>query len=637
MLVLNANQEQKQVFHSLVQEIDAQVVWNGRFIIMGDRLILEGLVRSLILHFDIGQAEVKLMELLSEDEEELEFSNSLALEEMISMAVYTFGKWGILKGVQVEQDTTQLEEMFAEILGKYDLDVTFSDESIAFYRAGMRITYEDAAEAVLAAPEVSEPVLKLPPVSQQPEVSEALKNQNSEAMAQRIEKYHARIGVLDRLSDLQKKALLRDIRCDKLLNEEEKEKLYYPIQDYEYQERMHKIEEELKDKTNATYVYIGKLIHRLEKEELFEKTKKDLLAKLNKLRLEYGEKEVRAIMEKVPPHVERAEYKQLMDQLAPYEEIDFAEYKEPLRKMRETLEIKEISNILMQSPKKDRKDYTEILRRMEEQNFAKENAAPYEERILDWISEIDQARLSKLLSNVGTMDFETAASLYEMIRQESFLPKLRANALAMISKRLEEIAMGECRILVNALQKSMTGVINENARHYFYPADKILQKTVKPEETKLIDSAVATYAEKKGMFEYPIFMVDTSKEENGRDGMLLTPEHLFYSTRLSGYRIKVAAVKSVYISTGLLNHKSLIVEEIDGIRHKVPYAVDVEELQNWTKVLGWFLRQLKERPICEKLTYDALQEQNMISCTRCGCNYQDEDVCPECGLHFYPK
>ena len=68
MLVLNANQEQKQMFYDLIQEIDAQVVWNGRFILMGDRLILEGVVRSLFFHFDIQQAEVKWMDLSFEDE-----------------------------------------------------------------------------------------------------------------------------------------------------------------------------------------------------------------------------------------------------------------------------------------------------------------------------------------------------------------------------------------------------------------------------------------------------------------------------------------------------------------------------------------------------------------------------------------
>jgi len=675
MLVLNANQEQKQVFNDLIREIDAQVVWNGRFIIMGDRLVLEGFVRSLFFHLDIHQAEVKLIDLQAEDEEELEVSEHPGLEDLITMVVYVLEKWGILKGIHVEQDVPQLEQLFGEILGMYQLDMVFTSENIEIHRSGLRITYEDAAEAVIAYEKTAKEnpqikmrgaQLKLPVVSRNKNSSQDHEGsraalpagaedhaassagaagvkqdaalsaaRDEQAVAQRIEKYHARIGVLDRLSDMQKKVLLRDIRNDKLLNESEKEKLYYPIQDYEFQERMQKIDEELKDRSNRSYAYILKLMKKAEKEEwLFEKSKQGVLEKLAALRMDYGIQEVRAIMEKMPPHVERAEYQELMEKLAPYEEIDLGDYKEPLRKMRETLEIKEISNLLMQSQKKSREDYTKLLRRIEERDFAKENSAPYVEQILDWISEFDKTRLKKLLSNVSEMDLETAASLYELISQESFLPKLRAGALAAVSRRLEEICMGECRILVNDLRKSMSGVIRDNPRHYFYPAEKILQKTVRPEETRLIDSAVSTYAEKKGIFEYPIFMADTSKEGNGRDGMLLTPEHLFYSTRLSGYRIPIDAVKSIHATGGLLNHKSIIVEEINGTRHKLPYAVEPEEIQDWAKVLEQFVRQLQQRPVSEKLTYELLEERGTVSCTRCGCVYQEGNICPACGLRI---
>ena len=112
MLVLNANQEQKRVFHDLIQQIDTQVVWNGRFIMMGDRLILEGIVRSLVLHLDIQQAEVKLADLPTEDEKELEITGYPGVQDLITAAVYAFQKWGILDCFQVQQDVkiTEREE-----------------------------------------------------------------------------------------------------------------------------------------------------------------------------------------------------------------------------------------------------------------------------------------------------------------------------------------------------------------------------------------------------------------------------------------------------------------------------------------------------------------------------------------------
>lgn len=654
MLVLNANQEQKQMFYDLIQEIDAQVVWNGRFILMGDRLILEGVVRSLFFHFDIQQAEVKWMDLSFEDEEELQIEDYPGLEDLIAMAVFVFQKWGVLTGITVEQNVPQLEQLFGKILAPYQLDTVFTDENIEFYQSGMRITYEDVAETVIAYEETTKDqpqsaerkrMIDLSAIKRVSSQNVANKrkesekkadgladSRDSETAAKRIEKYHARISVLDRLSDLQKKALIRDIRLDKLLSDKEKEELYFPVQDYECQMRIQQIDDELKDKANGTYAHIQKMIKKAEKEELFEKTKQVVLERLHDLSVQYGVQEVREIMKQTPQHVERAEYQELMEKLAPYEEIHLAEYQESLRKMRETLEIKEISNMLMQSPKKSRKDYVELLRRIEEQNFARENAAPYFEQILDRMEEYDKERLNKLLSKAGVMDFETAASIYEMISQESFLPKLRTGALAVISKRLEEISLSECRIYVNILRKSMDGVIQENPKHHFYPAEKLLQKTIIPEEKRLFDNAVAAYAEKKGLFEYPIFLADTSKEGSGRDGMLLTSEHLFYSTRLSGYRISLPLIRSVRVSLGLLNRKSLVVEEADGTRHKIPYVVENEILQEWADILGQLIRQLQERPVCEKLTYDALEAQNKNSCSRCGCVYEDGNVCPECGL-----
>lgn len=653
MLVLHANQEQRQVFNDLIQEINKQVVWSGRFILMGDRLILEGFVRSLCFHYDIRQAEVKLFDLPVEDEEGLDVRNYKGLEDLIAMTVFVFHKWGILTGVDAQEDVAELERLFGEILGTYRIDLVFTAEKLEFYQAGIRITYEDVADAMIAYEKKANPqiavkdsVLRLPAV--RPEGSGAEEDgkkakaetetaapdpeRDSQAVAQRIEKYHARIGVLSRLSLWQKKSLLRDIRNDRLLNAQEKEQLCLPVQEHECREKMRQIEEELKVTAHATYAHVQTMIRKIEKEELFEKTKQTALEKLQECRIQYGMQEVREIMEQAPPHMEREEYKELMEKLAPYEALDLEEYKQPLDKMRETLEIKEISNMLMQSPKKCRGDYIQLLKCIEEQNFARENAAPYVDQILNRIAEFDKARLKKLLSNVNAMDFETAASLYEMIAQESFLPKLRAGAHIVVSRRLEEISLRECGNFVKMLKNNMDPVLRENPRHYFYPVEQMLKKAGCPEDKKKIENALASFVRKKGMFEHPIFMADTSKEGNGRDGLLLTMEHIFYSTRLSSYRIKFAEISSVYVYTGLLNHKSLIVEEADGTKHKVPYAVNTDHLQDWAKTLDWFIRQIREYPVCEKLTYDTLEQQTRTGCRRCGCVYDGAGSCPECGL-----
>ena len=231
MLVLNANQEQIKVFNRLIQEMDVQVVWKGQFVIMGDRLILEGFIRSLIFHFDIQQTEVRLTEMLGDEGEELEISDYRGIEDLITMAVYAFEKWGTLKGVRVEQEIESLHQIFGDILRIYQIEVEFTKDRMQFLKAGMPVTYEDVVETVLAYEkeakenlniEAQEPVLHLSEILFEDTSSQGAAR-DQKAVEQRIEKYHLRIGVLDRLSELQRKTLARDIRNDKLLNDAEKQ------------------------------------------------------------------------------------------------------------------------------------------------------------------------------------------------------------------------------------------------------------------------------------------------------------------------------------------------------------------------------------------------------------------------------
>lgn len=645
MLVLHANQEQENLFNKLIQAIGAQVVWNGRFLIMGDRLVLEGMVRSLFFHYDIQKAEVELADLPEMEGEVVEMSAHPLLGDIITITLYAFEKWGVLKGLYVEQDISQLNQIFKEIVGAYHLEAEFSENGIQFYKSGIRITYEEVLEAALGFEKKfkGDSDIKLLgsrlalPVFEYGDNIQINKKTPSAApgaadgpdkeasIAERIEKYHARMSVLGRLSGRQKKELVRDIKNDRLLDDKQKEELIFPVEDFEYKERMKALEEEFSDRKNRTYAYVKKAIKKAELEELTDKTKQALFQKLEELRLKFGEEEIRQIMETVPKHVERTEYQDLKAKLAPYEGLDMSSYEELLRKMRETLEIKEISNMLMQSPKKSREDFTALLRQIEEKDFADENAGPYIERILEWVREIDEENLKKMLEHVKGMGFEAAADLYIRIQQESFLPKLRENAVAVLSKHLKAIRMEECRLLVQKFQEMAPAAVGGNPKHYYYWNAGAIQK-----DTKVIDNALSAYAEEKGLFEYPIIAVDTSKGGNGRDGMLLTPEHLFYSTRLSGYRIPVPSVKSIQVSSGLLNRR-IILEEENGARHKLPYAVAAEEMQAWAEVLDKFVRYLKGRQVSGKLSYQALLEDNTVHCGRCGHACHGEQACPECG------
>ena len=112
--------------------------------------------------------------------------------------------------------------------------------------------------------------------------------------------------------------------------------------------------------------------------------------------------------------------------------------------------------------------------------------------------------------------------------------------------------------------------------------------------------------------------------------MMLTPENLFYSTRLNAYEIPVDSIESISASTGLLNRK-LTLEEANGARHKLPYAVGTGEMQEWAEILEGFIQYLQEKPESRKLEYLAKDKHDTICCYRCGYVYHNREICPECG------
>ena len=112
--------------------------------------------------------------------------------------------------------------------------------------------------------------------------------------------------------------------------------------------------------------------------------------------------------------------------------------------------------------------------------------------------------------------------------------------------------------------------------------------------------------------------------------MVLTPDTLFYSTRLHAYGIPIANIASIEASTGLLNRR-LTLEETDGAQHKLPYAVKTGEMEDWATILEEFIHYLQEKPASRKLNYLAKETHDTICCYRCGYVYHGRDICPECG------
>lgn len=956
MLVLQASQEQEQTFQKLIQTMGEQIAWEGRFIIIDNELILEGAVRSLFFRFETKEVLTNLIDIPIQDNQVLEVIRHPKLQDLVNMVLYAFGKWGALKGLRVEQDYPQLNQLFSKILSMYYIEPSLRKENFRFYKVGVRITYEEVLQTVIEferkleddpraesqglwhrliwknrerpfqkvettllertedrignnfylvgyqCPKCSEKLhMAVYPDGKEVRIDteekgvylaraytcnfchsfytprpdrliyegliyemnfgederayedylellgrnaeraanfkyneyeavrkqrlqreakegvvetgrpgqsldyfrgpkEALRqmedfskrfaslpdevfkrfahrveegfypdaavakhekqileqekirninvpvkdneNKSEESFSQQVsvgkdqlnhtqvqqtgeksavsyriqdpasnqasdqvlgqtrirsmekgktvqdtdsvdqtfsekqqtgrmvlndtrnyqhqsrypdsekswnrnqdrdkttvsaghadeklEKYHARLGVLSRLSDRQRTELKRQIQNDRSLSEDEKKELLVPITEAEWKERAAAIEKKVNGSPNRSYAQLKKTEKEIEQENIPEQMKRSFLNRIQEQGRQRGELEVRQILEKIPERLDRGGYQKLEQKLKTYEDVDMSPYTEVLRQKREGAEKQEIVNMVKRSRKISRGDYVDLMRRLEEQEFEDQTVAPYMEKIKEEVHKLDEKRLNELLDQAGQTDFNAAAAVYEQIEGENFLPELKGNALEMLYKRLEKIRTDECELLVNKLKEEMQGTIKENVRHHFYPARKVMLKTAEPEETRVIDTALTAYAADRSLFEYPIFTVDTSKNHSGREGMVLTPENLFYSTRLNRYAIPVSSIDSVQASTGLLNRK-ITLEETNGAKHKIPYAVKTGEMDDWAEILDDFIKYLQEKPASRKLTYLAKETHDTICCYRCGYVYHGRDVCPECG------
>ncbi len=449
------------------------------------------------------------------------------------------------------------------------------------------------------------------------------------------EKYEARLKVLDRLSDRQMVELQKQIESDSSLLPEEKEDFTGRLKEKKQKQRVAHFKKKVDSCEDKPYAVTKRVQTQVQEEELPGEEKENLLDKLSRLLRRQGEKEVRQLMEQRSGNMDREEHRRFRERLSAYEEVDLSPYEEELAAEEEEAERREVARVVKSARKQSREDYALLAGRLREGRYQPDLVRPYLEQIRDKLRQMDQAAIDQILERAAMgqadMSFAAGKEAYDNISQGEFLPELKIDALKMLEKRLKKIKADESELLVKKFQTECKEAgIAENARHYFYPARKVLLGEADEDETKVIDYAMDTYAVDRGQFEYPVLVVDTSRSGSGKEGMILTPDHLYYSTLLNAYGMNITSIDKVTASTGLLN-KGLYVHQNNGTKTKIPYAVDTKELPLFADVLDGFVHYLREKPQSREVSYLAQETHETICCFRCGTTYRGGAVCPKCG------
>ncbi|MEI3228625.1 MAG: hypothetical protein V8S28_03020 [Lachnospiraceae bacterium] len=443
-------------------------------------------------------------------------------------------------------------------------------------------------------------------------------------------RYLAKCNVIDRLSPTQLESFKKELLQEKNLYDTDKEPILAQIRKREEAQKREYIQKLAAGCKGENYAKMQRAISEIEKTDLPDTEKQKVLETLYQEKKRQGEAEVASMVQKAPSTQDLKQFRAFMDRLKDYSEVDLSPYEAALKEKQKAAESREISNMIRHTRIADRTGLTELMRRLKGMQFDEQLLAPYMQKLEEKLTAMDSEALDKICENLPQMTADEALEAYQKVDEGIFLPKLKTNALEMLKKRLIKLKTDECELLVHKLQESLKGKIKENDRYHFYPARKVMMKEATEEELATIRFALDTYGTKRGLFEYPILVVDTSRNQSGKEGIILTPEHLFYRTMLNAYMIPIGDIRKVQTQTGLLN-AGVSIEIKDGTKIRLPYAVDKKELPAWGSCLKDFISYLQEKPDSRNLTYLASEKHETICCFRCGYTYKGGNVCPKCG------
>ncbi len=451
------------------------------------------------------------------------------------------------------------------------------------------------------------------------------------AQEEAVRKYTARMEKLDRYSGRQLRELKTQMERDASLSPAWRQEHIEKIERKLRAEQTEGMQRKVDACEGKSYAVVKRVYDEVAEADLPEEERASWLARLGAWMQTQAEREVGQLVAKMPPNPDRAQYRSYMERIHGYEGADLSPYEELFRERRAAAEKQEVANLVKRARKVSREDVKELLGKLQEGDFLPELVQPYIEKVEERLRQMDEEAIAEICPDPMKLSYEEGMEAYERIEQGDFLPELKTNALKMLSRRLSKIKTDECELLGKKLLEELSEAgLGENPRHHFYPARRVLLGQATPEETELIDFALASYAAGRGPFEYPILVVDATKNGTGREGLILTPEHLYYSTLFSAYGMPVTSIRRIDASTGLLN-RGLFVHQENGTKTKLPHAVETKELPAFAGVLDAFVRYLREKPDSRNVAYLAREKHETICCFRCGFEYQGGGICPKCG------
>lgn len=445
-----------------------------------------------------------------------------------------------------------------------------------------------------------------------------------------MEKYASRLKVLDRMSLRQMQELEKQVQKEARLGEPDRIAFLAPIREAIVQKEQEIAWQKARGCQGKPYAAIVRTMEEISRSGCPEEAKGEALKFLQELKQIQAQQEAEQLMANLPLQLNQNQYRAFCNKLSQYEGVDISAYEGQLEERRRLGQRQELTRMMGRIGKSSRSGLMQMLQQINEEGFPNEDTAEIQQKIEERIRALDEQAIDQICPDILGLSFDDAIEAYEKIEGGAFLPELKTNTLEMIDKRLTKIKMDECGLLVEKLRDDLKAHIRDAERIHYYDVRSVMRGDWDPQEAALVAMALNTYARERHRYEYPIIVCDSSGKKNGREGFVLTPDHIFYNSAFSSEAVPIRSVVRVEGNTGLLS-RGLYLSRGNGVKTKIPGGIPAKELRAFGEALNRFVSYLQEKPESRSIAYLAKDKHEVKCCYRCGYHYREGDICPKCG------
>lgn len=448
-------------------------------------------------------------------------------------------------------------------------------------------------------------------------------------------RYNAHMPVLNKLSFKQLTDLRKQIVKETVLSGEEKDNYKKKIDNLLYEAEEAALKQKVEQCKKMTYAEIEQTLRYVESRDIPDELKKETVQKLKSMKSSRAVREVEHLLTQMPNNLNRKQLAVYLNKLDQYKEVDLTPYRRQLEERQNMAEIEEISALVKRSEKKDRIALWNLYEQLQQLDYSRENKEPFLEKIYDKIRRMDEAKIEKICPSLVTFSFSEGIEMYEQIKKGVFLPELKTNTLEMIQRRLTKLKTDESVQLMRKLKKNMEEKLPDRSSLYFYDARAELKKNEETEEENdesrtAMRHAINAYASPRDQYEYPLMVCDSSRAGNGKEGFVLTPDHIFCHTFLNSNIIPIEDIDTIKVNKKLFS-KGIFATTFTGEQIKLPSTIPGKYQKIFSEVMDSFIDYLQEKPESRSIEYMSKEKHDIIHCYRCGYAYKGGNVCPKCG------